>query len=165
VLAYLVDFLDAEGQPEYRVYYADSSSCSPCGYVNLEGDDHAVDVAVLTAGGFDTMRYRRQRSEGGHEERGYPEDLLDNLCARHVIVAHWESFFERYTVPSRLEPLPGVERIVSILKPRYPEACLPEPGARFWFAPAKGTCTWGHHGTARQCGCRLEGDGRCHPEQ
>ena len=163
VFAFLIDFLDENDDVVYRVYYSDSPSCSPCGFVKLADGDRAVDVAILTGGGSESMRYPTRADR--RKESGYPEDLLENLCARHVIVGHWEDFFEPFTVPSKLKPLPGAERLVTLLEPSHPTACLPVPGSSFWYAPPapshRATCRWPHRGVTRYCGCRVEGDGSC----
>jgi hypothetical protein len=163
VLAYVIDFLDPAGEVQFRIHYADSPSCSPCGFVSPHGmDGRPVDVALLTAGGSESMRYEDDSPDG---EGGYPEDLLRNLCARNVLIGHWENFFEPFTTPSALGDLPGAAAFVERLSAEHPEACLPVPGSRFWYVqrPTTERCDWDHAGTRRHCGCFVEGDGSCQP--
>jgi hypothetical protein len=87
--SYLLDFLDGQGgDPVFRVYYQDSGTDAPVGFVPVKGpgsnepwDGKRVDVALLCAGG-DFERLRR-----------HPEGIIENTNARHLIIGHWEDFF------------------------------------------------------------------------
>jgi hypothetical protein len=87
--SYLLDFLDAPGgEPVFRVYYQDSGTHEPVGYVPKRSpnddepwDGKPVDVALICGGG-DFERLRR-----------HPEGIVLNSRPRHVIIGHWEDFF------------------------------------------------------------------------
>lgn len=80
--AYLLDFLDASGQTEFRVYFQDSGAHAGVGAGPLPGepDYRKVDVALLCGSG---------------DFRGldHPNAIVTRLQPRHVIIGHWEDFF------------------------------------------------------------------------
>jgi hypothetical protein len=83
--AYLIDFLDADGQVAFRVYYQDSPTEPTFGYVHPELiADHRVDVALLCAGGFNQVDAN-------------PKGILFNTRPRYALFGHWELFFEPLT--------------------------------------------------------------------
>jgi hypothetical protein len=95
-LAFLIDFLRADGSAEFRVYYQDSASESGKGIVPTlaHPDDVPVDVAILCVAGFAQVR-------------GNPEHILKNVQPRYVVGGHWEDFVfrpsdtdERYVAPN-----------------------------------------------------------------
>jgi hypothetical protein len=99
VYAYLVDFLDAAGRPVYRVYYQDSGTNPPKGYVppSVIAEKH-VDVALLCVGG-DFHRLRR-----------HPEGIIENTRPRNVVLGHWEDFFvsqDEHAIDGRVYPAPS----------------------------------------------------------
>jgi hypothetical protein len=150
-LAFLIDFLrkdDASHQDvEFRVYYADSSTLAPCGFVpkHLDhGSPRVVDVAILTGG-------------GGQNWLPYPKNLIDNSCSVRVVVGHWENFFTRADGgdPAALS---GVRELVDRLSRVRPgDACLPRPGTVYYFPPLDkpGPCVAPSVPitTERACGC------------
>lgn len=78
--AYLIDFLDAQDKPAYRIYYQDTPSNGPVGRVPLDLiANRPVDVAILCG--------------GNHEAVLDPEGLASEVRAKHVIIGHWEDFF------------------------------------------------------------------------
>ena len=82
-LSYIIDLLDARGLPVFRIFYQDAAS-HPADVLLPPfdiPDRHPVDVAIVCAGNFKKM-----------EE--YPTYLLGALRPKHVILAHWEDFFE-----------------------------------------------------------------------
>jgi hypothetical protein len=88
VFSYLLDFLDDKGAPVFRVYYQDSGTHAPVGFVPTVSpeshepwDGKAVDVALICGGG-DFKRMVR-----------HPEGIIANTRPRHVVVGHWEDFF------------------------------------------------------------------------
>jgi len=93
VLAYLVDFLDDDGQPVFRVYYQDSGTVGPAGLVPRSlVDAKAVDLALLCVGGdLDSLPR-------------HPNEILQNLQhPRFVVLNHWEDFFLPQDVDEQLD--------------------------------------------------------------
>ena len=80
--AYLLDFLDASGATEFRVYFQDSGTHVGVGFGPAPGDPdyRKVDVALICGSG---------------DFRGldHPQGIITHLQPRHVIVGHWEDFF------------------------------------------------------------------------
>jgi len=80
--AYLLDFLDALGNTEFRVYFQDSGTHVGVGFAPTHPHpDYAdIDVALICGGG---------------EFKGlqHPEGIIENTRPRHIIVSHWEDFF------------------------------------------------------------------------
>jgi hypothetical protein len=89
-LAFLIDFLSAEGEVLYRVHYQDAASEPPLGFPPEDFDGIPVDLAILCPPGYQEL------SE-------YPEGILSATSPTHVLLGHWEDFFT-----SRTEPLRGV---------------------------------------------------------
>ena len=80
-LAYLVDFLGADGRPELRVYYQDAPTDTPVGHVPKEIlAEKAVDLALPCVG-----NYAQVKDE--------PTALLGEMHPRFAIGHHWEDFF------------------------------------------------------------------------
>ena len=79
-LAYIIDFLDEQQQPAYRLFYQDSASQEPKGLMPDMGDNKAVDIAILCPASFAQVD-------------NYPESVMNNTHARHFILGHWEDFF------------------------------------------------------------------------
>ena len=81
-LAYLIDFLDEDGAVAFRVYYQDSPTAPRFGYLpDALARERRVDVALLCAGGFNQVDDN-------------PRGILANAKPRHVLLGHWENFFE-----------------------------------------------------------------------
>lgn len=79
-LAYVIDFLDANNQPVYRVFYQDSANEEPHGVVPDLGDGKGFDVAIICPASFEQIKH-------------YPESIIENTQAKHFILGHWEDFF------------------------------------------------------------------------
>ena len=79
-LAYLIDFLDEQQQPVYRVFYQDSASAEMNGVVPELADGKAIDVAIICPASFAQVEQ-------------YPESIIRNTQATHFILGHWEDFF------------------------------------------------------------------------
>jgi hypothetical protein len=96
-MAYLIDFLSEDRtRVEYRVHYRDSASNVPHGALPpLPPEDrHDVDLAVLCVASFDQVE-------------NYPEWAIADSNPRHVLLAHWDSFFRSPDCP--LAPIPFLD--------------------------------------------------------
>jgi hypothetical protein len=86
VFAYVIDFLDGQQQVIFRIYYQDSGTNPPKGFIPAEllppyPGGRTADLAILCAGGD----FRRLV--------GHPRLILANTHPRYVVLAHWEDFF------------------------------------------------------------------------
>lgn len=87
--AFLIDFLSAEGEVAFRVYYQDAVVAPPYGLAPASlSSGHPADVAILVPATFDQVDW-------------HPEALIENLRPRHVLLAHWEDFFVPVDTPTR----------------------------------------------------------------
>lgn len=94
-LSFLIDFLDDDAQPVFRVYYQDAPGSAPIGNPPAEVlADRPVDLALLTAGNYDAVR-------------DHPGEVLAALAPRVAISGHWEDFFQPADQPP--EPLPFMD--------------------------------------------------------
>jgi hypothetical protein len=91
-LAWLIDFLDEDGDVLFRVHYQDASSRPPHGFPPPDGIP--VDAMIVCTAG-----------SGAAE--GYPEALVRALRPRAVLLGHWEDFFRPMSAP--LRPVPGTD--------------------------------------------------------
>jgi len=91
-LAWLVDFLDADGEVVLRVHYQDSASRPPHGFPPPDGIP--VDVMIVC-------------TAGSGAAAGYPEVLVEAFSPRVVLLGHWEDFFRPMSAPVR--PVPGTD--------------------------------------------------------
>lgn len=122
-LAFLIDFLNADGSVALRVYYQDAVPAPPFGFAPPLDDGVGIDVAIIVPATYAEVEW-------------HPEALLENLRPRLVLLCHWENFFE---APSRApEPVPFtllpdfVARLDRAL-PAGAEWVLPTAGARLVF--------------------------------
>ncbi len=129
-LAYLIDFLGADGKVAYRIHYQDAASNPPLGFppplASLD-DARPVDLALVCM-------------PGSNEVRNYPDGLLARFSPRHIVLIHWENFFE--TLPddaSQLRTVPHepAEKFLEHLQAVAPGIpyTLPAPGAWMRFSP------------------------------
>jgi len=79
-LAYLIDFLDDNGDVAHRIFYQDAASEEPLGLVPELNDGKAIDIAILCPASFSQID-------------NYPESVVKNTQAKHFILGHWEDFF------------------------------------------------------------------------
>lgn len=79
-LAFLIDFLDQNKEPAYRIFYQDSASQEPLGLVPELDDQKDIDIAILCPASFSQVD-------------NYPESIVKNTQAKHFILGHWEDFF------------------------------------------------------------------------
>jgi len=83
--AYVIDFLDNQQQPVYRIHYQDAASNSPDGLMPVMDDTKAVDMAILCVAAF-------------HQVDDYPEAILQQTKPKTIVLGHWEDFFDNNSV-------------------------------------------------------------------
>lgn len=94
-LAFVIDFLDDDRRPAFRVFYQDAPTDAPVGQVppSILGST-PVDVALLCVGSNDAVQNQ-------------PTAIIENLSPRFVLSGHWEDFFQPRTSPP--QPLPFLD--------------------------------------------------------
>ena len=122
--AYLIEVLDAQGKPRFRIYYQDTASDSPLG--TPPGGD-SVDLAILTVSSAQNARPRA------------PDALLEALNPRFVIASHWEYFFRNQTHEIKRNPPAKFKQFDASMRKAAPNAewSVPRPGAVYRFRPAR----------------------------
>ncbi|PVZ70392.1 MBL fold metallo-hydrolase [Pelagibaculum spongiae] len=80
--AYLIDFLENNGEIAYRVHFQDAASTPPLGFVpNLpQSQQKRVDAAIHCVAAYDQVD-------------DYPNLLVQKMQPKISILAHWEDFF------------------------------------------------------------------------
>jgi hypothetical protein len=131
-LAYLIDFLSADGQAvDFRVHYQDAASTPPLGFPPAFAqpqDQRRVDLAILCMPGFDQVA-------------NYPEGIMKRLNPRNVVIIHWEDFFARLPEEGkdlRTVPTEDAQGFLARLQPVMPAGAsfkLPAPGAWMVYTP------------------------------
>ena len=124
-LAWLVDLLDEQGRPVYRIHYQDSASTPPQGLPPVLNDGKRVDVAVLCVGSWQQVP-------------AYPQVLLKRLQPRLAILGHWEDFFgndPRQPQGLRLQDIRGMVAATRANLPADGEFKLPVPFAQIPLPP------------------------------
>lgn len=118
-LAFLLEVLDDRGGVALRLYVQDAVAREPWGFVPADGDP--VDAAILVPATYAEVDW-------------HPEAILDNTRARHVLLGHWENFFEAPV--DEPEPVPFtllpdfVSRLRRALDGDDARWTLPMPGTR-----------------------------------
>ncbi|HEX5059942.1 MAG TPA: hypothetical protein VFV99_11310, partial [Kofleriaceae bacterium] len=119
-LAFVIDFLDPQQKPVFRVFYQDAPTNPPIGHVpSAILGEKQVDLALLCVGSTDAVE-------------DHPTQILGNLQPRYAISGHWEDFFQ--PVGSTPQPIPFLnldgymQRAEAALPGRH---TLAQPGARF----------------------------------
>lgn len=93
--AYVIDFLDNQQQPIYRIHYQDAASNSPDGLMPVMDDTKAVDMAILCVAAF-------------HQVDDYPDAILQQAQPKTIVLGHWEDFFGNNSVDNKTKSLKGV---------------------------------------------------------
>lgn len=129
--AWLVDFLGADGQVEFRVHYQDAASNPPFGLppkAIQPPDGRRVDLALVCMPGFE-------------EVRDYPETLVTLLRPRFVVLIHWEDFFARLPddphalrTVALLNAARFLQRLHAVL-PKDAQVWMTAPGAQLHLPP------------------------------
>lgn len=92
-LAWVIDLLDGNSQPVYRIHYQDSAAKPPWGFPPLMADGKGFDVEIICAASWDNVP-------------DYPTALLRVTRPRLVLLGHWENFFgNNLKQPARTLPL------------------------------------------------------------
>ncbi|QBF27300.1 MBL fold metallo-hydrolase [Pseudomonas tructae] len=120
-LAWLIDLLDENGKPVYRIHYQDSAAKPPLGFPPLIADGKSIDVEILCAASWDQVR-------------NYPAALLRITRPRTLVLGHWENFFASNPYePARTIPLQGYQGLLDQLT-GYPPL-IPEPFSQIPLPP------------------------------
>ncbi|SGY92485.1 MBL fold metallo-hydrolase [Moritella viscosa] len=93
--AYVIDFLDNQQQPIYRIHYQDAASNSPDGLMPVINDTKAVDIAILCVAAF-------------HQVDDYPEAILQQTQPKTIVLGHWEDFFDNNSFNNQNKSVEGV---------------------------------------------------------
>ena len=123
--AFVIDFLAADGSIEFRVHYQDSASNPPYGFHPPfpPDDQRRVDAAILCVASFAQVKE-------------YPEGIVRDLAPRHVVLAHWESFFRPQSKSLKAVALLDTKEFATRLQSALPanaEWLTPKPGAKVRF--------------------------------
>ncbi|NVB79337.1 MAG: MBL fold metallo-hydrolase [Kofleriaceae bacterium] len=109
-LGLVIDFLDDDGTPAYRVFYQDAPTNAPIGHVPAAKlADKPVDVTLLCVGSSDAVT-------------DHPTQILGNTSPRFALSGHWEDFFQPASAAPQPIPLLDVTGYVG-----RAEAALPGP--------------------------------------
>ncbi|MEO1262382.1 MAG: hypothetical protein AAFZ15_26485 [Bacteroidota bacterium] len=80
-LAFLIDFLDERDSIKFRMFIAGSSSNAPNGYIPEQLKKRPIDLAVISVASHAYVN-------------NYPNCLLNDLKPKHLVLSHWENFFQ-----------------------------------------------------------------------
>lgn len=122
-VAFLVDLLNDDGSVGLRVYFQDAVAAPPFGLVPPLEDGVGVDVALIVPATYAEVDW-------------HPEALLESARPRHVLLCHWEDFFEPPSQPPEAVPFTRLPDFVDRMRRALPEGAgwhLPVPGTRFVF--------------------------------
>jgi L-ascorbate metabolism protein UlaG (beta-lactamase superfamily) len=127
--SYIIDVLaPGDTAPVYRIYFQDAPNTAPLGFPPRNLGGRAFDLAILcvaTAKNVDPVS---------------PDSLLRVLKPRHVIAAHWESFFRPQTLPLVVNPASDVDAFIASLNRNLPIGSrwnLPLPRTTLRFATGR----------------------------
>ena len=125
-IAYLIDLLNDDGSVGLRVYYQDAVAAAPFGLVPspaVLGDSVRVDVAIIVPATLAEVAW-------------HPEALLESAHPRHVLLCHWEDFFQPPSLQAEAVLFTRLPEFVARLRRALPADAgwhLPMPGTRFVF--------------------------------
>src|SRR5258706_5370444 len=123
-LALVIDFLDDNGAPNFRVFYQDAPTIAPIGHVPPAIlAERGVDLALLCAGSADAVP-------------DHPGQILANITPREALSGHWEDFFQPASAPVVPQPLLNVPAYVQRADAALPgHHHLVSPGDHFVIPP------------------------------
>jgi L-ascorbate metabolism protein UlaG (beta-lactamase superfamily) len=119
--SFLVDFIDANGGIEFRIFIQSSSCNPPAGIPPAQLlQNRNVDMAFL---GVVSYQFSPD----------YPCSLLQALKPKEVVWIHWEDFFRKYTKKPKAVRGTDVKKFFDLhcVKPYKSKALLPWPGVTF----------------------------------
>jgi len=121
-VAFLIDFLDADGQVAFRIYYQDAVVAPPFGFApEALMSERPVDVAIFVPATFDQVDW-------------HPEGFVENLRPKRVLLGHWEDFFIPVDVETRSIMLSDIRYFEERLGRVFDgDSWRPEIGAEFHF--------------------------------
>lgn len=122
-LAWLVDLLDDTGRTVFRLYYQDAVARAPFGLPPELDDGHGIDVAIVVPATYGQVPW-------------HPERVVLRTEPRHVLLGHWEDFFQPPSAPVEPVRFTRLDDFLGRLRAVLPEGAgwhLPVPGTRFVF--------------------------------
>lgn len=126
-LAYLIDFLDGDGQVDYRIYYCDSATPDSTGFPPTlpQDENRRIDLAILSVG-------------SAYALKEYPETFMQAWHPRQVLLGHWENFFRSPARPLQRLVHAHVKEFIRDIEPYLGDDAwlLPYPGSTYRFLPA-----------------------------
>ncbi len=119
--SFLIDYLDANGTVEFRIF-VQSSSCSPPAGIPPPDllKDKEVDLAFLGVVSY-------------HFSPDYPCTLLNAIKPKQIVWVHWEDFFRKYTKDPKTVRGTDVVNFFELpcVQPYQSKGFLPWPGVKF----------------------------------
>ena len=102
-IAYLIEFLDDKEKTNFRIYIGGAAASAPAGFLPPSFvEANPIDLAILCAASHGYVK-------------NYPEGLLKNLNPKHIIISHWENFFQPNEVlesHAMVVPLTNVRKFI-----------------------------------------------------
>ncbi|MCK6467882.1 MAG: hypothetical protein L6Q53_06770 [Candidatus Brocadia sinica] len=107
--AYLIDFLNEQGNIAFRVHYQDAASTPPLGFVpDLPANDlKRVDLAILCVASFTQVKE-------------YPEGIIRAIRPKNILLGHWEDFFRNQKRPVKVLRTTNVRNFIKRLESVMP---------------------------------------------
>ena len=115
----MIDFLDEQDRPVYRVFYQDAPTDAPVGHIPAALlAEKPVDVALLCVGSSNAVSDQ-------------PHAILENTQPRFALSGHWEDFFQPVgsTAPIPFLDVPGYVAKAEAALPGAPDSPLLVDGA------------------------------------
>ena len=119
--SFLVDYIDASGGIEFRMFIQSSSCNPPAGIPPAQLlQNRNVDMAFLGVASYQFSP-------------DYPCSLLEALKPKEVVWIHWEDFFRKYTKKPKTVRATDITKFFDLpcVNPYKSKALLPWPGVTF----------------------------------
>lgn len=113
-IAWLVDLLDEQKRPLFRIHYQDSSATPPYGFPPVLMDGKVIDLEILCAGNWEQVR-------------DYPKKLLQVTQPKMVLIGHWENFFDGDINVPKIIPLLDLRGLINTVRLAAPQATVIVP--------------------------------------